>query len=55
MGGPLGQGYIEAGKIVCPWHGWEYDPHTGQLEDDPKTRLDVFPIKVENGDVLVDV
>ena len=55
MGGPLGQGYIEAGKVVCPWHGWEYDPHTGQLEDDPKTKLDVFPIKVENGDVLVDL
>lgn len=55
MGGPLGQGYIENGKIVCPWHGWEYDPATGSLEGDPKTRIDVYPIKVENGDVLVDV
>src|SRR6266581_3530218 len=26
MGGPLGQGYIEGNKLVCPWHGWEYDP-----------------------------
>ncbi|HET8823510.1 MAG TPA: Rieske (2Fe-2S) protein [Terriglobales bacterium] len=55
MGGPLGQGYIENGKVVCPWHGWEYDPATGSLEGDPKTRIDVYPIKVENGDVLVDV
>ena len=55
MGGPLGQGYIENGKVVCPWHGWEYDPATGALEGDPKTRIDVYPIKVENGDVLVDV
>ena len=55
MGGPLGQGYIENGKVVCPWHGWEYDPATGSLEGDPKTHLDVYPIKVENGDVLVDV
>jgi len=55
MGGPLGQGSIEGGKIVCPWHGWEYDPLTGALEGDPKTKLDVYPIKVENGDVLVDV
>ena len=55
MGGPLGQGYVEGGKVVCPWHGWEYDPATGSLEGDPKTRIDVYPIKVENGDVMVDV
>lgn len=55
MGGPLGQGYIEGEKIVCPWHGWEYDPKTGELSDDPKSRLDVYPIKTENGDVLIEV
>jgi nitrite reductase (NADH) small subunit len=55
MGGPLGQGYIEGEKIVCPWHGWEYDPKTGQLSDDPKSKLDVYPIKTENGDVLIEV
>jgi nitrite reductase/ring-hydroxylating ferredoxin subunit len=54
-GGPLGQGYVEGTKVVCPWHGWEYDAATGQLFDDPKSKVDVYPIKVENGDVLVDV
>lgn len=55
MGGPIGQGYIERGKIVCPWHGWEYDPQSGALEGDAKSKLDVYPIKVENGDLMVDV
>jgi len=55
MGGPLGQGYIEGGKLVCPWHGWEYDPATGQLQDDPKTKLAVYPIKVEDGEVMVEL
>jgi len=55
MGGPLGQGYVDGGKIVCPWHGWEYYAKTGELFDDPKSKLDVYPIKVENGEVLVDV
>jgi nitrite reductase (NADH) small subunit len=55
MGGPLGQGYIEGNKVVCPWHGWEYDPKTGALGDDPKSRLAVYPIKVENGEVWVDI
>lgn len=54
-GGPLGQGYVDGGKIVCPWHGWEYDATTGQLFDDPKSKLDVYPIKIEDDDVLVDV
>jgi len=29
QGGPLGDGQIEEGCLICPWHGYEYDPHTG--------------------------
>ena len=29
QGGPLGDGEIENGFVICPWHGYEYDPHTG--------------------------
>src|SRR5438874_7921078 len=54
MAGPLGQDYIEGNKLICPWHGWAQDPKTGQLEDDPKTKLPVYRIKIENGDVMVD-
>jgi len=31
-GGPLAQGSLEGGRLVCPWHGREYDPFTGQCE-----------------------
>src|SRR5262249_47384334 len=27
--GPLGEGRIVNGCIVCPWHGYEYRPETG--------------------------
>ncbi len=30
QGGPLGEGSIEEGKLRCPWHGYDYDPITGQ-------------------------
>jgi pyruvate oxidase len=30
MGGPLGDGEIEDGLLVCPWHGREYDPVSGE-------------------------
>jgi nitrite reductase (NADH) small subunit len=55
MGGPLGQGFIEGDKIVCPWHGWEYDAATGALLDDPQSKLAVYPLKTEDEDVLVDL
>jgi nitrite reductase/ring-hydroxylating ferredoxin subunit len=31
-GGPLADGTIENGLLVCPWHGREYDPFSGQCE-----------------------
>ena len=54
-GGPLGQGMIENGKVVCPWHGWAYDPKTGVPEQNQGVKVAVYPMKVENGDVLVEI
>ena len=30
QGGPLAQGSIEKGWLRCPWHGYDYDPLTGE-------------------------
>ena len=30
QGGPLGEGTIEGDVLRCPWHGYDYDPTTGQ-------------------------
>jgi nitrite reductase (NADH) small subunit len=54
-GGPLGQGMIENGKVVCPWHGWEWDPATGAALHNPNAKLAVYPLKLENGDVLIEI
>jgi nitrite reductase (NADH) small subunit len=54
-GGPLGQGVIEGDKLVCPWHGWQYDPQTGQAVHNPTARVAVYPIKIENGAVMVEI
>jgi nitrite reductase/ring-hydroxylating ferredoxin subunit len=55
QGGPLGQGTIEHGKVVCPWHGWQYDPQSGQAAHNTSAKVAVYPIKIENGDVLIEV
>ena len=54
QGGPLGQGAIENGKVVCPWHGWEYDPQTGAAAHNANAKVAVYPLKIENGDVLIE-
>jgi nitrite reductase (NADH) small subunit len=53
-GGPLGQGVIHNGKVVCPWHGWAYDPQTGALDSNANAKVAVYKLKIENGDVLVE-
>ncbi len=53
-GGPLGQGVIEGGKVICPWHGWAWDPKTGEAGL-PGAKIAVYPVKMENGDVMVEI
>lgn len=36
-GGPLDQGWVLNGTLVCPWHGSRYDLETGQPASGPST------------------
>ena len=54
-GGPLGQGVVLDGKIVCPWHGWLYDPKSGAPDARPQEHVTVYPIKVKGEEVLIEV
>lgn len=52
-GGPLGQGILEDGKLICPWHAWAFDVKTGVAVHSPQAKVDVYEIKVAGEDVLV--
>lgn len=54
-GGPLGQGVVMDGKVICPWHGWMWDPKTGQAAQSADAKVGVYPIKVEGDDVLAEL
>jgi nitrite reductase (NADH) small subunit len=54
-GGPLGQGVVLDGKVVCPWHGWMFDPHTGVANDDPRCRVAVYPVQISGTDLLIEI
>jgi nitrite reductase (NADH) small subunit len=51
-GGPLGQGMIENGKVICPWHAYSFDPVTGACEESPKTPVRVFEVAISGDDVM---
>jgi nitrite reductase (NADH) small subunit len=54
-GGPLGQGTVEGSTVACPWHGWRWDPKTGEATHNPKAKVAVYPVKVEGGEVMIEV
>ncbi len=54
-GGPLGEGMIENGKVVCPWHGWAWNPTTGEAVHNASAKVEVYPLKIETGDVLIEI
>lgn len=51
--GPLGEGRIVNGCIVCPWHGYEYQPDTGASPPPFTERVPTFDVRVVAGRVLV--
>ncbi|HEV8396334.1 MAG TPA: Rieske 2Fe-2S domain-containing protein [Vicinamibacterales bacterium] len=51
--GPLGEGKVVGGCIVCPWHGYEYAPADGCAPPPFTEKLPTFAVKVVSGRVLV--
>ena len=54
-GGPLGQGQIHDGCVTCPYHMWEFDCATGEYDYDPAKRVPTFEVKLENGEIYIQV
>lgn len=61
QGGPLGEGSIETGIegkcwLRCPWHGWDFDPLTGQPPGGHEdTGQEMFPVEERDDGVYVGV
>jgi nitrite reductase (NADH) small subunit len=54
-GGPLAEGVIEHGKIVCPWHRWEFDLATGQATQSAAVKAMTYPLRLQGDDLLVEI
>lgn len=55
QGGPLGQGQVSGCILTCPWHGWQFDVPSGQSQLSQTIRQRTYSVKVQHGDVYVEV
>jgi pyruvate oxidase len=58
QGGPLGEGSIEVGAegkcwLRCPWHGWDFDPLTGESPGGHGDHIDVYPVEERDDGIYV--
>ena len=52
-GGPLSQGIVHDRSVTCPLHAWQVDLASGEAIAPDSGRARCFPVKVENGEVLL--
>lgn len=53
QGGPLGEGRIIGGCIVCPWHGFQYRPEDGCSPPPYGEKIATYRTRIVNGRVWV--
>ncbi|MCZ7624549.1 MAG: nitrite reductase (NAD(P)H) small subunit [Candidatus Methylomirabilota bacterium] len=49
-GGPLAEGIIGDGKVICPLHARQFDLVTGASQD---CAVKTYPVRVEGGEILL--
>ena len=53
QGGPVGEGSIENGLLRCPWHGYDYDPLTGQPPEGFSDSVNAYEVDDRTDGVFV--
>jgi nitrite reductase/ring-hydroxylating ferredoxin subunit/multimeric flavodoxin WrbA len=54
-GGPLGEGTIQNGYVVCPWHAWMFHHVTGEARPGIPAAVPRYDLKEENGDLFINL
>src|SRR5207237_4749408 len=55
MGASLSGGYLENGIVTCPWHAWRFRLADGAWADNPRIKIGCYPVRVERGEVQIQV
>jgi nitrite reductase/ring-hydroxylating ferredoxin subunit len=55
LGTRLSRGSLRRNVITCSTHGWEFDASGGQGINPKTACLEAVAVKVENGEIFIDV
>lgn len=53
LGGPLADGLIGSGAVLCPLHAYRFDLRSGACANDPACTIRTFPVREEGGTIRV--
>lgn len=51
----LSEGTLSGQTLICSAHHWQYDICSGKGTNPSSASLKKFPVRVDNGDILVDL
>lgn len=56
-GGPLADGIVSHGMVVCPLHAWKVDLVTGNVVNQPENSrcVKTFPVRVQSGLLFIEL
>lgn len=55
-GAPLSSGFVQGGKVGCPWHGADFDLRTGAVLSSPaRGNVCSYRVMVEGDDIMIEV
>jgi nitrite reductase (NADH) small subunit/3-phenylpropionate/trans-cinnamate dioxygenase ferredoxin subunit len=52
-GASLADGFLDGGKVFCPWHCFDFNLETGECGMVPSLRVRTYEVKTEGEDILV--
>lgn len=55
MGASLAAGYLEGCVVACPWHAWRFDIRDGSWCDNPRVKIEAYPLRVEAEQIWVEL
>ncbi|MCA9189652.1 MAG: Rieske 2Fe-2S domain-containing protein [Planctomycetales bacterium] len=53
MGASLAEGHVEEDTVTCPWHAWRFRVTDGTWCDNPRIKIDAFPVRLEGNQIQV--
>ncbi|MEC7963476.1 MAG: nitrite reductase small subunit NirD [Pseudomonadota bacterium] len=54
-GGPLSEGIVHGRAVTCPLHNWVFSLESGEAQGADEGAIDTYPVRVEQGNILLDV